>query len=100
MARAGPPERTQHVEGVDDKYVVRHLRSRYPDIPELDVRALIGFNSPKPQSAPKIKTSGQTALGIRADARAEPARRSSADFDGCSAEAPAKGIRSETCARA
>lgn len=72
MSEALPPERILLVEGVDDKHVVRHLRESHQDIPTFDIRDLEGFPNLKDAIGPEVKVSGRKAVGILADANADP----------------------------
>ena len=81
MAEDSPPKRILLVEGVDDKHVVLNLLSRHPEMPEFDIRELEGFDRLKDAIGPEIKVSARTALGILADADADPKGRWNAIAD-------------------
>ena len=72
MAGALPPDKILLVEGPDDKHVVRHLCERHQDMPAFSIKDLDGFPNLKAAIGPEVKVSGRAALGILADANADP----------------------------
>ena len=62
------PKKTLLVEGEDDEHVVERLRSRFPSIPEFEIKSKDGLSELLKSISAELKISGQQVVGIVVDA--------------------------------
>ena len=75
MANDLPSSRVLLVEGPDDRHVVQHLCKRQQEMPTFAIISKDGDPRLTRAIRPEMKVSGRTALGILADANADPQAR-------------------------